>query len=82
MQPNILIIDEPDTGLDARTTYDMTRTIKELNKKGKTIILISHNMELIAKHCTRLIAMKNGTIVSPQEIYEEYLNSAKAEPNA
>lgn len=73
MKPKILIIDEPDTGLDPKTAAGVMAYIKKLNESGMTIILISHNLELIARYCNRAVGMKNGKIVEPKEVFDEYL---------
>ena len=73
MQPEIIIVDEPDTGLDHKTARSFMDYIRKLNKEGRTIILISHNLELLAEYCTRIIALKNGKVVNPVEIYKEYV---------
>ncbi|MDD1689270.1 MAG: energy-coupling factor transporter ATPase [Methanoregula sp.] len=67
MQPGIIVLDEPTTGLDgyeARTVIDM---LKNLQEKGHTIIIITHNRE-IAQHCAdRIIMMENGRIITDSE---------------
>jgi energy-coupling factor transport system ATP-binding protein len=67
MQPGIIVLDEPTTGLDgyeARTVIDM---LKNLQEKGHTIIIITHNRE-IAQHCAdRIIMMENGHIITDSE---------------
>ncbi|MCE5297892.1 MAG: ATP-binding cassette domain-containing protein [Methanoregulaceae archaeon] len=64
MQPGVIVLDEPTTGLDgneARTVIDM---LKDLQEKGHTILIITHNKE-IARHCAdRVILMENGKIIS------------------
>ncbi len=64
MQPGVIVLDEPTTGLDgyeARLVIDMLRRLQE---KGHTIIVITHNRE-IATHCAdRVITMENGRIVA------------------
>jgi energy-coupling factor transporter ATP-binding protein EcfA2 len=64
MQPGVIVLDEPTTGLDgneARTVIDM---LKDLQEKGHTILIITHNKE-IARHCAdRVIQMENGKIIS------------------
>nr|WP_319376004.1 energy-coupling factor transporter ATPase [uncultured Methanoregula sp.] len=64
MQPGVIVLDEPTTGLDgyeSRLVIDMLKTLQE---KGHTIIIITHNKE-IAEHCAdRVILMENGRIVS------------------
>lgn len=74
MNPKIIIVDEPDTGLDHKTAKEIMNHFKELNKNGITIIMISHSLELIAEYCNRVVGMKDGNIVNPKEVYGEYLN--------
>lgn len=75
MRPEVLILDEPDTGLDHKTARSVMDYVRRLNKAGMTVIMISHNLELVAEYCTRIVALKEGKIVPPEEIYSEYLNS-------
>ena len=74
MKPEIIIVDEPDTGLDHKNAKELMEYIKKLNSEGKTIILISHSIELIAEYCNRVIGMKDGKIVDVKEVFEEYFN--------
>ncbi|MDO8661538.1 MAG: ABC transporter ATP-binding protein [Candidatus Woesearchaeota archaeon] len=73
MNSEIIIVDEPDTGLDHKTAREIMNRLKELNTQGKTIILISHSLELVAEYCTRAIGMKEGNIVSLKEVLKDYL---------
>jgi len=63
MKPEILIVDEPATGQDWRGAKEMMKILDKLNKEGKTIIVISHNMRLIAEHCKRAVVMCDGKII-------------------
>jgi len=64
MQPGIIVLDEPTTGLDGNEALLVIRMLKNLQEKGHTIIIITHNHE-IAEHCAdRIILMENGHIVS------------------
>ena len=74
MKPEIIIVDEPDTGLDHKTARNLMEYFKKLNKLGKTIILVSHSLEIVSEYCNRIIAIKDGKIIDPKEIYSEYLN--------
>jgi len=62
MQPEILILDEPTCGLDPKSTKEMKKLLQELNSKGVTIILISHNMDLIAELAHKIILLKEGKV--------------------
>lgn len=64
MDPKVLIVDEPTTGLDHERGERVMAILSELNQEqGKTIIVISHNMNLIAKYTKRAIVMSNGQIM-------------------
>jgi energy-coupling factor transport system ATP-binding protein len=62
MLPKIIIVDEPDTGLDYRNAEKLMDYLKKLNSKGHIIILISHNLELIDKYCNRVVYIEKGQI--------------------
>ena len=64
MQPNVIVLDEPTTGLDGYEALLVIDILKKLQKKGHTIIIITHNRD-IAVHCAdRIITMENGRIIS------------------
>lgn len=73
--PEILIFDELTTGLDAISRYEIRKLLKEINKKGTTIIMISHYMDEIENLCNRVVMLENKTIYFDyklEEIYEQY----------
>ena len=62
--PNILILDEPTVGLDPRGKNElMELLIKYQRETNKTIIMISHDMNVVAKYANRVIVMKKGEMV-------------------
>jgi energy-coupling factor transport system ATP-binding protein len=64
MRPEIIVLDEPTTGLDGNEARLVMDTLKRLQEKGHTIVIITHNRD-IADHCAdRVIQMENGRIVS------------------
>ncbi|MDH4223777.1 MAG: energy-coupling factor transporter ATPase [candidate division Zixibacteria bacterium] len=63
LEPQVLILDEPTAGLDSDGTCRIKNALLELNKKGVTIILISHNLELVAEVCERIIFLKEGRVL-------------------
>lgn len=64
MQPGVIVLDEPTTGLDGNEARMVVEMLKDLQEKGHTILIITHNKE-IARHCAdRVILMENGKIVS------------------
>ena len=63
MNPSIILADEPTGNLDSKTSHEIMEFITELNKKGRTIILITHEDD-IAKFAKRVIRLKDGEIIS------------------
>lgn len=61
--PDVLILDEPTVGLDPSGKFEILELIKKLQKRGRTIIKISHNLDDIADHGTRVIIMDKGKII-------------------
>ncbi|MFW9995931.1 MAG: ABC transporter ATP-binding protein [Candidatus Odinarchaeota archaeon] len=63
MHPRILVLDEPTNGQDFGHTEALMRLVREISKKGTTIVIISHDMKLIAKYCDRIIVLRKGEIL-------------------
>ena len=63
-QPQVIILDEPTTGLDYRHQRNMMEMLKRLNRFGHTIIIITHSMQVAAEYADRILVMKNGRILS------------------
>lgn len=61
-EPDIIFADEPTGALDTDTSKDIMELLKNLNNKGKTIIMVTHDPDLI-KYATRVIKLKNGVVV-------------------
>ena len=73
--PKILISDEATSALDPRTTNSILELLKDINKKfGITIILITHQMEVIKKICNKAAIMSDGQIIEKGETKEIFLN--------
>ncbi len=68
MEPKVIVIDEPSTGLDIKTTDFLMKLVKKLNSLGHTIIMITHDMELVSDYAERVIVMKNGEIIGDGSI--------------
>ncbi|MCC8135177.1 MAG: ABC transporter ATP-binding protein [Ruminococcus sp.] len=61
--PSVILADEPTGALDTKTSAEIMGLFHELNEKGKTIIIVTHDLE-IAKQCDRIIEISDGKIVS------------------
>lgn len=64
MQTPILILDEPTAGLDLKSTTELMRLVGELNQQGYTIILITHDMRLVADYAPRCLVMRAGEVLA------------------
>lgn len=64
MEPEILVLDEPTRGLDPKGRKDLMAIFKEIHEKeNKTIIMITHDMDLVAEYAKRVIVLDNGLLV-------------------
>ncbi len=62
MDPEVLVLDEPTAGLDPQTTASLCQLCAELSKQGRTLVLISHDMELIGRLATHVVVLRQGRI--------------------
>lgn len=67
MNPDIILADEPTGNLDSKTSYDIARLLQEINRQGRTIVLITHEPD-IAAYAQRIISLKDGEIISDNKI--------------
>jgi energy-coupling factor transport system ATP-binding protein len=63
-EPQVLALDEPTTGQDAGQKEKLAKLLMELNDKGRTVIVITHDIEFVIEHFSRTIAMNNGKIIA------------------
>ncbi len=61
-EPKLLICDEPTGNLDPKTSMEVMKVIDEINKLGTTIIMATHNTEIVKKFNKRVILMENGKV--------------------
>ncbi|NOZ24572.1 MAG: ABC transporter ATP-binding protein [Nitrospirae bacterium] len=65
MEPSVVLADEPTGNLDTKTGSDLFGLLTEVNdSRGTTFVIVTHN-DALARECTRIINMVDGTIVSP-----------------
>lgn len=82
LNPRILIIDEPTTGLDWESSIEIMKILKDLHSKGATIIIISHSMELISQYVDRVIVIKEGNITMDGPTREVFSQPEKLKETA
>jgi energy-coupling factor transport system ATP-binding protein len=63
LNPKVLVVDEPTTGQDFARSKIVMNLAKVLCDRGRTIIVISHNMDLVAEYCQRLVVMLDGQVL-------------------
>ncbi len=85
IQPDVLILDEPTTGLDYKEQRSMMDMVKRLNERGSTTIFITHHMWVVAEYAQKVFVIKDGKILlkgSTREVfsYEELLEESFLRP--
>ena len=63
-EPNILLADEPTGNLDANNAWEIMKLLDEINKRGTTVLVVSHNMEIVEAMKKRVITLQQGHVVS------------------
>ena len=85
LKPDVLVLDEPTVGLDAGGEEALMNLIVSLYNKGTSIILATHNMDVVLKYCKRAIVLDGGKVVydsTPLELFqnENFLQTSSLEP--
>jgi ABC-2 type transport system ATP-binding protein len=81
-EPKVLFLDEPTTGLDPQAKRNIWELVKNLNNKGMTIVLTTHNMEEAEYLCNRLAIMDHGKIIAEGKPQDLILSHAPEPPQA
>ena len=68
--PGLILLDEPTRGLDRRLKDVLGQMLKKLQINGKTIIIVTHDIEFVAKYCTKACLVNEGTIVENAQTYQ------------
>jgi len=66
-EPPILLADEPTGNLDPKNTWEIMKLLDQINKNGTTVLVVTHNREIVNEMRKRVITMKKGVIVSDQK---------------
>ena len=74
MKPKIMVLDEPTSGLDPKGASQILKLLYDLNKEGMTIIISTHDVDLVPLYAYQVYIISNGKIIkegSPQEVFED-----------
>ncbi|MDY2588762.1 MAG: cell division ATP-binding protein FtsE [Agathobacter sp.] len=63
-EPAILLADEPTGNLDNNNAWEIMKLLEEINERGTTVVVVTHNMEIVKVMKKRVITMKKGVVVS------------------
>ena len=69
-EPKVLLADEPTGALDSNTSKEVMALIQDINKAGKTILVVTHEQD-IAEMCSRIVKLKDGVIVEDKKIKQK-----------
>jgi putative ABC transport system ATP-binding protein len=69
-EPVLLLADEPTGNLDSRTSEEIMALFQDLNRQGKTVVIVTHEEE-IALHCKRVIRFKDGRVLVDEKVKEQ-----------
>ena len=65
--PSILLADEPTGNLDPKNSWDIMKLMEQINENGTTVIVVTHNREIVNAMEKRVVTMKRGVVVSDEE---------------
>ena len=65
-RPDILLADEPTGNLDPKTSEEIMKLLEEINQRGTTVLVVTHNKEIVNSMKKRVLTMHNGVIISDE----------------
>jgi polar amino acid transport system ATP-binding protein len=74
LNPRVLLIDEPTAALDQENTLIVSELLRDLNRKGLTVVVITHDLPFAQTVCQRVIELKQGEIIKDVDAYT-YFNA-------
>ena len=70
LAPPVVVLDEPTTGLDFRECEKVMAIIRRIHEQGATVIMVCHDMEVVADYATRCIVMSDGRVAADGPVFE------------
>jgi energy-coupling factor transport system ATP-binding protein len=74
--PEVLLLDEPTAGLDGQGREDFLRALTALRRAEKTIVIVSHDLDLLAEIATDIVLLQDGRVIGTGGLYETICDSA------
>ena len=71
-EPKLLLADEPTGNLDSTNAWDIMKLLDEINQRGTTVLVVTHNLEIVEAMKKRVITLKKGVIVSDERAGDPY----------
>ncbi|BDZ68058.1 hypothetical protein GCM10025860_15060 [Methanobacterium ferruginis] len=81
MRPEIMVLDEPTTGLDPKGVDQVMEILYRLNREDMSIIIASHDVEMVTQFADKIFVLHDGQIIgqgTPEEIFNDYKTLKKA----
>ncbi len=66
-EPTLLLCDEPTGNLDPKNSWEIMNMLEEINKGGTTVLVVTHNKEIVNQMEKRVVTLKRGVIISDEE---------------
>ena len=63
IEPEVLVLDEPTTGQDYKECIEIMEIVRDINRKGATVLMVSHDMEVVLDYAQRVLLMLDGRII-------------------
>ena len=67
-EPKILLADEPTGNLDAHNAWEIMKLLDEINQRGTTVLVVTHNQEIVRAMKKRVITMEQGVVISDEQM--------------
>ena len=72
IEPDILVLDEPTAGLDPKGVNEIMYLVSQMHRDGKTIILVTHDMDIVLKYCQKVFVLNKGQLAfegNPNQLF-------------
>lgn len=66
-RPDILLADEPTGNLDPKTSEEIMKLLEQINERGTTVLVVTHNKEIVNQMKKRVVTMHDGVIISDEK---------------